>query len=285
MITAKKKAELFAQSESNVLIYGRTGTGKELFAQGIHNASRRAQGPFVAINCAALPENLLESELFGYEEGAFTGARKGGKQGLFELAHGGTIFLDEISEISAGVQARLLRVLEEREVMRLGGESVIPVDVRVVAATNRDLNTLVQQGQFREDLFFRLYVLELRLPTLAERVEDIPLLMERFLLENKVMLELAEIKQIAHHHLLTTYSWPGNVRELKNFAERIVTLCSMQPDPDQLLHTIFENRRGIKKNHSEKQDILRVLKEVGGNRTLAAANCISRTTLWRRLKE
>ena len=180
IVQAKEQAKLYAQSDSTVIIVGETGTGKEIFAQAIHNASPRARGPFVAINCAALPENLLESELFGYEGGAFTGARKEGKPGLFELAHGGTIFLDEIGEMSLAVQARLLRILEEREVMRLGGDRVIPVDVRVIAATNKDLFHKVTQKSFRQDLFYRLCVLQLRLPPLRERLEDIPHLLERF---------------------------------------------------------------------------------------------------------
>ncbi len=165
MQVVKKKAELYAQSDSTVLILGgESGTGKELFAQGIHNASARSKRPFIAINCAALPDTLLESELFGYEEGAFTGAKKGGKAGFFELAHRGTIFLDEIGGISPKLQSRLLRVIEEREVMRIGGDHIIPVDIRVIAATNEDLWQKVKDGRFRKDLYYRLNVLELALP-------------------------------------------------------------------------------------------------------------------------
>ncbi|MCK9905889.1 sigma 54-interacting transcriptional regulator, partial [Frankia sp. Cpl3] len=158
---AKELAETFAKTDATVLILGESGTGKELFAQGIHLSSPRAAGPFVAVNCAALPENLLESELFGYEEGAFTGARKGGKPGLFELAHGGTIFLDEIGEMSLPIQALLLRVLQEKKVRRLAGEKVVPVDVRIVAATNRNLEQLIEEKEFRSDLYYRLNVLTL----------------------------------------------------------------------------------------------------------------------------
>ena len=164
-----------------MLIEGETGSGKELFAQSIHNISSRRDGPFVAINCAALPENLLESELFGYEEGAFTGAKKGGKPGLFELAHGGTIFLDEISQISPKLQSRLLRVLQEKEVLRIGGDYILNIDARVIAATNHNLYQLVQKGEFREDLFFRINVLNLRVPPLRERKEDIPILVRHLL--------------------------------------------------------------------------------------------------------
>lgn len=160
------QAVKFSYSDSNILIYGETGTGKELFAQSIHNSSRRRKGPFVAINCAALPENLLESELFGYVEGAFTGASKGGKMGFFEIAHKGTIFLDEIGDISPKLQSRLLRVIQEREIIRLGNDTVIPIDVRVICATNRNLKKEVARGSFREDLLYRLDVLELNLPPL-----------------------------------------------------------------------------------------------------------------------
>ena len=164
-----------------MLIHGETGVGKELFAQGIHQASSRADGPFVAVNCAALPESLLESELFGYVEGAFTGAVRKGKPGLFELAHTGTIFLDEVSEIPLSLQGRLLRVLQEREVVRLGHDRVIPVDVRVICATNRELNHLVEGGRFRQDLYWRLNVLSLAIPPLRERPDDISLLLNHFL--------------------------------------------------------------------------------------------------------
>ncbi|MBC7335917.1 MAG: sigma 54-interacting transcriptional regulator, partial [Clostridia bacterium] len=178
---AVEKAKRYALTDSTVLLSGESGTGKELFAQSIHAFSRRSGGPFVAVNCAALPENLLESELFGYEEGAFTGAKKGGKLGLFELAHGGTIFLDEIGEMTLPLQARLLRVLQEKEVMRLGGSRVIPVDVRVIAASNKNLQQAVQEGTFRADLFYRLNVLCLKVPPLRARKDDIPLLVDHFI--------------------------------------------------------------------------------------------------------
>ena len=169
-----RRAQIYAETDATVLIQGETGTGKELIAQSIHNHSGRRNQPFVAVNCSALPESLLESELFGYEDGAFTGAKKGGKRGLFELAHRGTLFLDEIGELSPNLQARLLRALQEREIMRIGGDSIIPVDVRIIAATNKDLRGLVEEGSFREDLYYRLNMLFLHLPPLRERREIFP---------------------------------------------------------------------------------------------------------------
>ncbi|MCL6575046.1 sigma 54-interacting transcriptional regulator [Kyrpidia sp.] len=219
-------ARRYAGVDSTVLLMGESGTGKEILAQGIHSASRRRGGPFVALNCAAVPETLLESELFGYEEGSFTGARKGGKQGLFELAHGGTLFLDEIGELPIALQARLLRVLQEREVMRLGGTRVIPVDVRIIAATNQDLTSLMERGMFRRDLFFRLAVLVLSVPPLRERTEDIPHLVRAFVREwidggGKHILPPPE----EDLERMKDYPWPGNVRELRNLVERAIVLC------------------------------------------------------------
>ena len=213
----------YSSTIATVLIQGESGTGKELFAQSIHSQSSRANGPFVAVNCAALPPQLLESELFGYVEGAFTGAKKGGKIGLFELAHNGTIFLDEVGDMESGLQARLLRVLEERRVMRIGSDSLIPVNVRVIAATNIDLRKQVAAGNFRNDLYYRLNVLNLPMIALRDRREDIPVLarhfFKRFTREHdKKIQELPPEITL----LLSEYSWPGNVRELKNIIERIV---------------------------------------------------------------
>lgn len=223
---AKRRAALYADTDSTVLLYGRTGTGKELFAQSIHNASPRAKGPFVAVNCGALPESLLESELFGYVRGAFTGARTGGKTGLFEMAQGGTIFLDEISEMAPSLQARLLRVCQEREITRIGDDRVIPVDVRVVAAANRDLLTLVRAGSFREDLYYRLAVLILELPTLADRMEDLEELATALVRRKARELHrsMAAIPPESVE-VLRTISWPGNVRQLANVLERAIILC------------------------------------------------------------
>ncbi len=303
VLQAKEKAKQYAEVDSTVLILGKTGTGKELFAQSIHNASKRYDKPFVAVNCAALPENLLESELFGYVEGAFTGARKGGKLGLFELAHEGTIFLDEISEMSTTLQARLLRVLQEKEVLRLGDDRIIPVDIRVIAATNRDLYSAVQKGKFREDLYYRLCVLKLVIPLLKERPEDIPVLINHFI--EKKSRELGKnVTGISRDALkgLTNQDWPGNIRQLENVVERLVVLCKADVIDNQTVAEVmdeapnfsFESQPslhnetkldgGILEN-IEAEMIKKVLKETRGNRTLAAEKLgISVTTLWRRLK-
>lgn len=219
-------AREYAAVHSTVLIHGETGSGKEMFAHAIHRAGPRQQGPFVAINCAALPENLLESELFGYAEGAFTGARKGGKPGLFELAHEGTIFLDEIGEMSPRLQARVLRVLEEGEIMRLGDDRIIPVNVRVIAATHRDLPQMVKEQAFREDLYYRINVLNLEVPPLRQRGADILLLAEHFLGEFCRQLQRpAGRLTAAAAAILLQYGWPGNIRELRNCMERLSLRC------------------------------------------------------------
>jgi PAS domain S-box-containing protein len=220
-------ARKFSEVDSNALIVGKSGTGKEIFAQSIHNLSRRRKEPFVAINCAAIPENLLESELFGYVEGAFTGAVKKGKAGLIELAHRGTLFLDEIGELPLSLQGRLLRVLQEKELMRLGHDRIISVDVRIISATNRELFDLVEQGKFREDLYYRLDVLKIRLPTLAERREDIPLLAGKFLREYGGRSGGGKVQTLTEEAeaLLMALPWGGNVRELKNACERLAVLC------------------------------------------------------------
>ncbi|MCG8538321.1 MAG: sigma 54-interacting transcriptional regulator [Clostridia bacterium] len=226
----KNIGKRMAKSNSSILITGESGTGKELFAQAIHNSSPRKDYQFVAINCAALPESLLESELFGYEEGAFTGARRGGKLGLFELAHMGTLFLDEIGEMPLKVQARLLRTLQEKEVMRIGGDSVIDIDVRIIAATNRDLKELCDKGQFRKDLYFRLNVLPLRIPPLRERKGDIPLLINEFVREFNSDFSLSEkalIKFMEH-------GWEGNIRELRNYIEYLTNLGEKLVEVDNL---------------------------------------------------
>ena len=284
--SVKSEAGLYAQSDSTVLIVGESGTGKELFAQGIHNAGARSKRPFIAVNCAALPETLLESELFGYEEGAFTGARKGGKPGFFELAHGGTIFLDEIGEISTAMQSRLLRVLEEHEVMRIGGSSIIPVNIRAIAATNKNLWAMVERGTFRHDLYYRLNVLELRLPPLRVHRNDIPALATRFLNELRPDLTFELVGQIAGHYLFRSYDWPGNVRELKNIVERFAVLYSGKGSPAQLLESLFRRHKTGRAACSEYEEIARVLREVNGSKSEAAKRLgISRTSLWRKLKE
>lgn len=227
-LTTKNMAWQLSQTVSTILITGESGTGKELFAQAIHNSSARCAGPFVRINCAALPDNLLESELFGYEEGAFTGARKGGKPGKFDLAKGGTIFLDEIGDMPLTMQTKLLTVLQERVVERIGGTNPISIDVRVIAATNRDLEKMVAEQTFREDLYYRLNVVRLTIPPLRERVEDISLLVDDLIkrLNAHLRTNIQGINPPALD-LLQSYRWPGNVRELENLLERAMNLCHM----------------------------------------------------------
>lgn len=282
MRTAVSHARIFAETEFTVLLEGETGTGKELFAQSIHNASPRKKGPFVAINCAALPEALLESELMGYEDGAFTGAKRGGKTGLFELAHGGTIFLDEINQMPLPLQSKLLRVIQERSVMRVGGNRMIPVDVRIIAAANEDLLKKVASKQFRSDLYYRINIMRLRLPPLRERREDIPLLTGAF---------------AAHHEGINTksldellsrmdrYSWPGNIRELQNFVWRSIALLAHNAalEPEFYLEYIPPEEEPENEGDSPKLSVAlgtleemehsivaQVTKRCGGNQSQAA---------------
>ncbi len=299
---AVRIAKTYACADSTVLITGETGTGKEMFAQSIHNYSRRAEEAFVAVNCATIPSNLLESELFGYAEGAFTGAKKGGKVGLFELAHKGTIFLDEIGETSLDMQARLLRVLEEHEIMRVGDDKVIPVDIRVIAASNRDLHKLVEEGKFRPDFYYRLDVLALQLPPLRESRENILPLMEkyteRYARQNNRLLPVFDEESRA---VLTDYPWPGNVRELKNVAERLVVTNTDPvvharevrsalhlPEKSAAKATPSAGRTGSAGilGAAEEELLKRVLQECGGNKTAAAKKLgISRPTLHKKLRE
>ncbi|MCR4397828.1 MAG: sigma 54-interacting transcriptional regulator [Firmicutes bacterium] len=302
IVECRERIIQYAPTDSTVLILGETGSGKELAAQSIHNASARRSGPFVAVNCAALPETLLESELFGYAEGAFTGARKGGKPGLFELAHGGSIFLDEIGEVSRRLQARLLRVIQEREVMRIGDDRVLPVDVRIIAATNHDLRRDVETGKFRRDLFFRLDVLSLTIPPLRARAGDVLILANEFLARFGARLK-KDLEPFGAEDgaLLQSYSWPGNVRELENLVERYATLASAGRD-SELVRRLMAARCGdevragsgpdkvtIRTSSLDemRKEILRlVLDQVGGNCAEAARRLgISRTTAWRWLKE
>jgi transcriptional regulator with PAS, ATPase and Fis domain len=224
----KSMAEQLAHTRSTILITGESGTGKELFAQSIHNQGGQ-EGPFVRVNCAALPENLLESELFGYDEGAFTGAKKGGKPGKFELAKGGTIFLDEIGDMPLGMQTKLLTVLQERVIERVGGTNPISIKVRVIAASNRDLEQMVANHEFRKDLYYRLNVVRLNLPPLRERIEDIPLLVHYLMAGINTRLK-ARVSHISDEalHMLQTYNWPGNVRELQNLLERAINMAALK---------------------------------------------------------
>ena len=309
----KNQAAVFAATDSSVLITGETGTGKELFAQSIHNSSQRRGKPFVAINCAALPESVLESELFGYVKGAFTGARTEGKTGIFEQAHTGTIFLDEIGEISQATQARLLRVIQEREITRIGDDRIIPIDVRIITSTNRNLYKEIEEGRFREDLFYRINVLSLRLPSLSERKEDIPALMRYFVGHYaRVMRRDIRLSEEAEARV-KELPWPGNIRQLRNFAESAVAVCQKDEIDseiiDKILHmagrdqaeyagsaVLTEQTQMPAPEHryihsrrpeaEEQAEILRVLKECGGNKTRAAKILgIGYATLWRRLKK
>lgn len=297
------RARKYAAASATVLIYGESGTGKELFAQSIHNESLRREGPFVAINCAALPENLLESELFGYEEGAFTGAKKGGKTGLFEMAHGGTIFLDEIGEMTLPVQARLLRVLQEREIMRLGSDRILPVDVRIISATNHELSVAVKEGNFRNDLFHRLEVLNLDIPPLRKRREDIELLTE-FLVNKFSLEEKKKVPPLTEEALekLKKYDWPGNVRELQNVIQKYVLLIEEGRDVAELITRLINEK--IKKSYSASSgdesrinikvgkmedmelEIIEYLLSTGASiKEISQITGTSRTTLWRKLKD
>lgn len=293
MRTALSRAARISSAELPLLIHGETGTGKEIVAQSVHNLSRRRTGPFVAVNCASLTENLLESELFGYVEGAFTGARRGGKAGLFEIANRGSIFLDEISEIPLSLQARLLRVLQENEVMRLGHDRVIPVDVRIIAASNKSLEYLVREGFFRQDLYYRLNVLSLTLPPLRERLGDIGLLAQHFLAESCAHAGRPDMVWAPGTlTLLEDYTWPGNVRELRNVCERIMVFATgtlVKPEDLRCALDAPSPSRphrpppGIRPTAEE---VHKALHEAGGHHGLAASSLgISRTTLWRRLQK
>lgn len=323
MIELFSVIERVSSSDVCVLVQGESGTGKEIVAKAIHYASPRKDKPFVPVNCAALPEHLLESELFGYEEGAFSGARRA-KPGKFELAHCGTVFLDEVGELPLPMQPKILRVLEENQIDRLGGTRRLPIDVRIVAATNKDLRDEVRNGRFRQDLYFRLAVFPITIPPLRERKEDIPVLAKHFLKEfagkrNTAPLTIQEDAM----DILVSYPWPGNVRELKNIMQQLSLLCDdpvvrkrdlppflWDPDwgtkdsnpsqgsapgmPGGDLNKLFENEPGLgltqlKKQAwagIEKQLILSALEMFDGNRTLAADYLrVSRRTLYTKLRE
>ncbi len=290
-------AEKAALTSSNVLISGESGTGKELFAHAIHSASYRAMGPFVKVNCGAIPSDLLESELFGYEEGAFTGAKKGGKIGKFELADGGSIFLDEIGDLPLHMQVKLLRAIQEKVIERVGGIKSIFLDVRIIAATNKDLEVLVEEGKFREDLFYRLNVMNINIPPLRERKDDIEPLVKHLLV--KVSEQAGNyVTSISKEALryLERYSWPGNVRELENILERTVNLVDYGKEiqvedlPIKIKNLSFDFN---KISHSklkdvldavEKKTILEVLERTGGNKSETAKILdISRTSLYEKI--
>lgn len=299
------KAKQYANTESTILITGESGTGKEMFAQSIHNASSRSDQPFVAINCAALNQDLVESELFGYEEGSFTGAKAGGKPGLFELAHNGTLFLDELGLLPLNVQVQLLRVLQERQVMRIGGTKMIPINIRVIAATNTNLIKAVESGTFRHDLYYRLNVLNISIPPLNKRRDDIPLLIEHYLSLFSATYN-KNIKSCSPEFIQSfqNHNWRGNVRELMNYIMRIVILSDSETLTinDIIESEIFMDEHELckpkKQNNPtdqivlipdtlesmEKNIIKWYMNKYNGNRSQMCKSLgISRTTLWKKL--
>ncbi|NLV22594.1 MAG: sigma 54-interacting transcriptional regulator [Syntrophomonadaceae bacterium] len=296
-------AQQFSQTSSTLLITGESGTGKELFAQSIHNASPRSAGPFIRINCAALPENLLESELFGYAEGAFTGAKKGGKPGKFELANGGTIFLDEIGDMPMNMQTKLLSVLQERVIERVGGTTPIQINARVIAATNRDLEDMVAKHEFRDDLYYRLNVVQLKLPPLRKRMDDLPMLVSNLIIKlNKKLGTSVDRVTAEAMELLQNYSWPGNIRELENLLERAINLAhmnfhdSIQPadfpslydsKPVQNSLYIDESKTLTEKiDDIEKELIIQTLEKTNDNKSQAAKLLgIHSSALYRKLSK
>ncbi len=296
----KDTARKASRSSTTVLIQGESGTGKELFARAIHCAGERKNKPFIAVNCAAIPEALMESELFGYAEGAFTGAKRGGKPGKFELADGGTLFLDEIGDMSLSLQAKLLRVLQERKVERVGGIDSLPVDVRIISATHKDLDEMVANGEFRQDLYYRINVFPLYIPALRERKDDLPLLIQSFLFKHAAAMN-KPIKTIDEqaYRLLLDYDWPGNVRELENVTEYLVnieptSLISVSAIPARIKQKA--SAAGARSSGDiiplaelEKRTIVAAVNKFGptvaGREQTVRALGISRATLYRKLKE
>lgn len=298
------KAKLYANTDSTILITGESGTGKEVFAQAIHNFSNRKNGPFIPLNCAAFPQSLLESELFGYEEGAFTGAKKGGKRGMFELSAEGTIFLDEIGEMPLELQSRLLRVVQQRSIMRVGGEKPVPINTRIIAATNRNLLQAVEQKEFRSDLYYRINTMTVALPPLRERLEDIPVFVEYFMKKYSLKYnKTIESIPLSIMDLLNHYPWPGNIRELENFVDRLVVTSGEGKhrwDPVNDLISNMDDGSGHL-SRDDKTDMIQIkvgkLNDMieaivhkvcvmhGGNKSIAAEILgVSRTTIWKKIK-
>ncbi|WP_337018525.1 sigma 54-interacting transcriptional regulator [Oceanobacillus massiliensis] len=296
----KRMTRKIAKTDAAILITGESGTGKEMFANSIHDLSHYNQGPFISVNCGAIPEQLFESELFGYEEGAFTGAKKGGKPGKFELAESGTIFLDEIGEMPQMMQTKLLRILQERAFERVGGVRKLPLKARVVAATNQNLRSMVKAGTFREDLFYRINVIDIEIPPLRERSEDIPLLISHYLTEtcNKYGVNKKEITAEALSAFMT-YEWYGNIRELANIIEKLVILAEGDKIDIEHLPGYIKTRYDSsllplspidqvkrEENTREKEMIVQIMKESGWNKSKAADKLgIHRTTLYKKLKK
>lgn len=302
MKEVKHIAQKTAKSISTVLILGESGTGKELFAHAIHNESSRCQKAFIKVNCAAIPENLLESELFGYEEGAFSGARKGGKPGKMELANGGTLFLDEIGDMPLGMQAKLLRVLQEREIERIGGTKTIKLDVRIITATNKDLEALATSGQFRQDLYYRLNIVSIHIPPLRERKDDIPLLCDVLLRKLSLKLErFVDCISPEAMNALRAYSWPGNIRELENILERSVNImddeiCILPKHISPIMEKTLDSQQLKQestraelvdiRHDAEKNAILQSLEDTGGNKSKAALLLhVNRSVFYQKLKK
>ena len=289
------RARSYARNDANVLIHGETGTGKEVFAQSLHNDSRRKNAPFVSVNIASIAPGLLESELFGYADGAFTGARKGGKPGLFELAHGGTLFLDEIGELAPEMQSRLLRVLQEKEIMRIGDDKIIPVDVRIISATNRDLFRQALSGAFRQDLYYRIHVFSLRIPPLRDRPEDVPRIFDFYLQRFSALSGRSVVLTAAAERWLKSCNWPGNVRQLRNIAEVVAYGETGIVDVPEIREAIGEPTSNacetgflfipdmgtLKEIESE---VIRALLARQSTNEVCTRLGISRATLWRKLQ-
>ena len=281
-------------TDAPVMIYGESGTGKELVARAIHEVSNRNSNPFIKVNCASLNENLLESEFFGHVKGAYTGADKG-RIGRFEAAHGGTIFLDEIGDIPMSTQVKLLRVLEEKEIERVGDHKPIKVDVRIISATNRNLDKLLSEGDFREDLFFRINVFPLRIPSLRERREDIPMIVQNFIRQNNDRTDKKKLAMTPEAmEKLMEYAWPGNVRELRNAIEYAFVLCpgggiGIKHLPGRITSGVKDAGKPVFTSPREadrKEELIKILKETGGNRSEAARRLgVSRVTIWKRMKK
>ena len=287
-----RQARIASRINSNVLLLGESGTGKDIFAQAIHNTSSRRDGPYVAINCATIPRDLITSELFGYSEGAFTGSRKGGSQGKFELADGGTIFLDEIGETPLEVQAALLRVIEDKSIIKIGGTKVTTVNVRIIAATNKELKEEVRKGKFREDLYYRSNVFTIRLVPLRERIEDIPLLVDSFMksISRSMGKEIVSIDPMVLEYFIN-YRWPGNVRELQNVLERMINIAhtsklTVDLLPSEIIDSLSpenaeEDIESV--DRMERELILRLLRSNLTRKNIAKKLGISRSTLYRKL--
>lgn len=293
----KEEARTFATGTSNILIQGESGTGKEVFANAIHQESKYANGPFIAVNCAAIPDNLLESELFGYEEGSFTGAAKGGRIGKFEMANHGTLFLDEIGELPIHLQPKLLRAIQERKIQRIGSTKQIEVDIRIISATNRDLRKMIDNGVFREDLFYRLGVIPIEIPPLRERKDDIEALAEYFLGMYADMLDKPQIRGFDQEvmHMLRNHAWPGNVRELQNTIEYAVNKCrtdkiELQDIVNRMERTRTTATDPVRNLEEVERELIQNALEVYSNTQegkvkAAEALGISRATLYRKISK